>query len=162
MNAFTILPDYISLVTEAIMLTEIELVMRTVPQMSGDTRSRIIRYGWDYLSDEKLGDVPDWIPTIDGVDSWTLNQYLPGRAINLHTDAAKFGDEIKILSLGAVMFMRLLAPNNDELIVQIPSRSLCVMSGDVRWLWKHGTLPVKTGTRYSIVYRTLKKELAQN
>lgn len=155
MNAFTVIPDYISLVTEALVVTSIELAMKGQPSKSGDGRNRILRYGWDYSTDEHLGDPPDWIPVIDGTDSWTINQYESGRGISPHIDAPKFGDEIKILSLGAIVFMRLISPQNDELIVQMPARSLCTLSGNLRWLWKHATLPVKNGTRYSIVYRTL-------
>lgn len=155
MNAFTVQPDFISIVTEALVITEIETIMRNRLGRGGEGRNRILRYGWDYLTTDKLDDAPDWIPTIDGVDSWTINQYESGRSIPPHIDAPKFDDPIRILSLGAVTFMRLVSPQKDELITQMPSRSLCTLSGDVRWLWQHGTLPVKAGTRYSIVYRTL-------
>lgn len=157
MNSFTVQPDYIDVTTEAFTIENIKNALRTAPSLAGEGRNRILRYGWDYSTDKQLGEPPEWLPKIEGADSWTINQYENGRSIAMHIDAEKFGDEIKILSLGAVVFMRLLSPVGKELIVQMPPRSLAIMSGELRWKWQHGTLPVKTGVRYSIVYRTLRK-----
>lgn len=157
MNSFTVLPDFLELSEAARVVEHIRTALQNSLSMPGEGRNRILRYGWDYSTTRQLGEPPEWLPKIDGADSWTINQYENGRSIAMHIDSEKFGDEIKILSLGAVVFMRLLSPTGKELIVQMPPRSLAVMSGELRWKWQHGTLPVKTGVRYSIVYRTLRK-----
>lgn len=99
-----------------------------------------------------------WAP-----DQLTVNHYLPGQGIAPHVDThSAFEDTIVSLSLGSstVMDMR---HEDSHLPVLLPRRSLAVLSGPARYLWRHGIAYRKTDlvdslkrerrTRLSLTFR---------
>jgi len=155
MNGFEIQPDYLPAADAMKLIREIQMELGDKASAVHNGRSRIMRFGWDYLTDRNLGPKPDWLPAIDGFDSWTVNEYPPQHTIKPHFDAEKFDDRISILSLGADSQIQFISPNSYRAMFKLPARSLASMWGDLRWKWKHATLPAD-GWRYSVVYRKLK------
>lgn len=155
----TLLPEYVNHLTEKQMLLRIWLAMEPLLKHAGEHRSRILRYGWDYEHPEKkLEPIPEWVPRIENnandFNAVTINEYLVGQHISPHVDSAAFGPTIAILSLGQPAVMQLDSPDKSEQrIMELPARSLLFMSGEVRRLWKHSTIPIQAGGRYSVVYR---------
>jgi alkylated DNA repair dioxygenase AlkB len=67
------------------------------------------------------------------------NEYQPGQGIFDHIDQDVFGDVVVSISLGSSAAMRFTRADADapqELLLE--PRSLLVLSGEVRWHWKHG------------------------
>jgi hypothetical protein len=155
MNGFEIQLDYLDEHQEIKLLEPIKIALRASKTGFDSGRSRFIRFGWDYVGDQHLGPAPEWLPTVDGFDSWTINEYPPNHFIAPHIDSLKFGPEIKILSLGVPAGLKFISPTSEEKIFALPVRSLATMTGELRHRWKHATMPTAGGTRYSVVYRKL-------
>uniref|UniRef100_A0AAG5DN45 Fe2OG dioxygenase domain-containing protein n=1 Tax=Anopheles atroparvus TaxID=41427 RepID=A0AAG5DN45_ANOAO len=97
---------------------------------------------WDRL--RKLHPLLNWhIP-----DQLTVNQYEPGQGIPPHVDThSAFEDPILSLSLGGDIFMEFKHPSSGrQCCVDLPARSLLVMSGESRYDWTHGITPRKMDT----------------
>lgn len=120
-------------------------------------RSRIARYGWDYDDPTKwLGDIPVELTNAIGqmeCDHVTINEYERNRAIEPHIDSMKFGDEIRILSLGDPAVFCLHRPEPTHL--HLTNGSLLRFWGDDRYKFQHSVFPVK-GHRISLVFRLRK------
>ena len=89
-----------------------------------------------------------------------LIRYDPGAGIGWHRDRPQYG-EILGLSLGSPAVMRLrrrTATGFERRSLQLPSRSLYRLSGEVRWEWEHSIVPM-VETRRSITFRTLRSEV---
>lgn len=165
-SGLSIIERFIAEEHERDLIAQIEFAMQGVPERSGEHRSRILRFGFDYDDPAKaLSPPPDWLPAVpDAFDSATVNEYQPGRGILPHYDSAKFGPVISVLSLGSHATMEFISDDCDQWAVLVPRRTLVVMRGDSRYTWKHG-IPAQTHdvdpsgkslprtTRYSIVYR---------
>lgn len=90
-------------------------------------------------------------PPLDEFDHLTLNYYATGDGIAHHVDSEQCGDVIGVISLGGDASMEMQREGLLEL-VQVPARSLVVLSGEARWEWTHSILPVEK-SRISIVLR---------
>jgi alkylated DNA repair dioxygenase AlkB len=88
-----------------------------------------------------------------------LIRYDPGAGIGWHRDRPQYG-EVMGLSLGApaVLRLRRRLPGGgfDRRSVELPPRSLYLLSGDVRWEWEHSIAPMAQPRR-SITFRTLRQ-----
>lgn len=79
-------------------------------------------------------------------DQLTVNCYKPGQGIPSHVDThSAFEDPIMSLSLLSPVIME-FKKNMKTLCVQLPPRSLAVMSGESRYAWTHGITPRKIDT----------------
>lgn len=127
-----------------------------------DLRRRVQHYGYryDYKSrsvdaSQFLGPLPDWaMPFLrqlhrDGLfaqfpDQLIVNEYEPGQGIAPHIDCRPcFGEMILSLTLGSACLMEFSrAPEKIALLVE--PRSLVIMQGEARHLWKHGIPARKT------------------
>ncbi|KAJ8675399.1 hypothetical protein QAD02_011185 [Eretmocerus hayati] len=100
-------------------------------------------------------------------DQLTVNRYLPGQGIPPHIDTHSiFEDPILSLSLGSPCVMD-FKKGEEKIAVDLPARSLLIMSDEARYAWSHGICPrhndnVKTdtglstrprGTRVSFTFR---------
>jgi alkylated DNA repair protein (DNA oxidative demethylase) len=87
-----------------------------------------------------------------------LIRYDPGAGIGWHRDRPQYGEVIG-LSLSAPVTLRLrkrkAAGGFERVNVELPRRSLYLLSGEVRSEWEHSIAPV-TVTRRSITLRTLR------
>jgi alkylated DNA repair protein alkB family protein 8 len=73
-------------------------------------------------------------------DQLTINEYSPGQGIKPHTDThSPFEDGICSLSLRSDIVMNFTHPETEEKRhLLLPQRSLLVMTGESRYLWRHG------------------------
>lgn len=149
---FSLTPNFITIEEEQELLSH----MPKNPYKETRGRNTIERYG----SQEpyKNGIISDTIPDhftrlFDRLpfipDSVTINEYHIGQSIVPHIDAG--GEIITILSLASDARM-ILQLGQERYIVEIPSRSLSQMQGEIRRKWYHSIEPVKA-VRYSIVFR---------
>lgn len=129
-----------------------------------ELKRRVQHYGWRYDykarqvdSSLKIGDLPEWLQTYtdklysEGYfpafpDQVIVNEYLPGQGISPHIDCVPcFTDAIASLSLGSPCIMEFTHNQTSEKIpVLLESRSLVIMQGDARYLWKHAIPARKT------------------
>ena len=81
-------------------------------------------------------------------DQCTVNRYLPGQGIPPHVDNHNCCDDTIIsLSLGSdviMNFVHLDDPDNKAITVNLPTRSLMIMSEDARYIYTHGIVPRKS------------------
>lgn len=76
-------------------------------------------------------------------DQLTVNYYKPGQGIPPHIDThSAFEDPIMSLSLLSSVIME-FKKDLKTLCVQLPRRSLTIMSGESRYAWTHGITPRK-------------------
>jgi alkylated DNA repair protein alkB homolog 8 len=74
-------------------------------------------------------------------DQMTVNRYQPGHGIPPHCDThSPFEDPIVSLSLGGDTVMD-FATTKEKCSVDLPGRTLLVMSGESRYGWTHGIVP---------------------
>ncbi|RDD45870.1 Alkylated DNA repair protein alkB-like protein 8 [Trichoplax sp. H2] len=77
-------------------------------------------------------------------DQLTVNEYMPGQGIPPHIDThSAFQDQIVSLSLLSQIVMDFRHPDGTRISINLPRRSLLVMSGECRYLWSHGITPRK-------------------
>uniref|UniRef100_A0A182QSX5 Fe2OG dioxygenase domain-containing protein n=1 Tax=Anopheles farauti TaxID=69004 RepID=A0A182QSX5_9DIPT len=81
-------------------------------------------------------------------DQLTVNQYEPGQGIPPHVDThSAFDDPILSLSCAADVVMEFKQPSTGrQICVDLPARSLLIMSGESRYDWTHGITPRKLDT----------------
>ena len=87
-----------------------------------------------------------------------VNEYRPGAGIGWHHDSPAFGI-VAGISLGATCTMRFQHGSGEERrtsALELPSRSIYLLTGDARNLWQHRIAPIDE-LRYSITMRTLRK-----
>lgn len=127
----------------------------------GVGRNSIKRYGSGipYNSRIKSKDLPTWsdflLKKLTELDikcnSITINEYHKGQGIGPHIDSKTSGDIISVLSLAGDAVME-LSLGKEIKTIQLPARSLLIMTEEERWKWNHSILPVKA-IRFSIVFR---------
>ncbi len=142
---------------EAMLVIQIELLLKDLPVTGTNERSRIARFGWDYTPENKwLGDAPTWV-YIPGVpkafESVTVNEFPPGNGIGAHIDSKEFDEPILVLSLNDDCTMSFVCPMDEEISVFVPRRTLLTLKGDVRNKWTHAISGDHEDTRFSIVFR---------
>ena len=145
----TILENYITEQQERDILS----ILPNINQDRDSGRNRVFRWGSKkaYNKDIISKDIPYVFKQFNfKFDSVTINEYLPGQFLDWHTDNAKSGEKIIILSLlgSATMKLRSL---KEEISYQIPPRSLTIMEGEHRWSWEHYVSVEEK--RYSVVFR---------
>jgi alkylated DNA repair dioxygenase AlkB len=113
--------------------------------------------------------IPDWLlglrdklaPLVgrrpDDFVQALLIRYDPGAGIGWHRDRPQYGEVIGLsLTAAAVLRLRRRAPGGFERRrVELPPRSLYLLSGEVRREWEHSIAPMDV-TRRSITFRTMR------
>ena len=92
-----------------------------------------------------------------------VNEYRPGAGIGWHHDSPAFGI-VAGISLGASCTMRFQHGSGADRrtsALELPSRSIYLLTGDARNLWQHRIAPIDE-LRYSITMRTLRKQSSDN
>jgi DNA oxidative demethylase len=137
-------------------------------------RRRVIHFGWDYGYEswtiEPTEPIPDWLEPLRkrsaglaGLEPADLGQclvgrYEPGAGIGWHRDAPMFGPTVVGVSLGSDATMKLRRTEKDAAPevykLELPPRSVYVLSGPARSVWQHSVNPVKA-LRYAITFRTV-------
>jgi hypothetical protein len=162
--------DVISKEQEATLIGEIE-AMGLPPFVHDPDNPRCTRtFGWDYLwPDEAISvgePLPCWLHSVrnvaadlagvapDQLIQGQVIRYEPGAVIQHHCDK-RVWDNIIGLSLGdpvAMEFRKASDAGYELAIVQLPPRSLYLLTGEARHVFEHG-LPAMDGTRWSITFR---------
>jgi DNA oxidative demethylase len=92
-----------------------------------------------------------------------VNEYRPGAGIGWHHDSPAFGI-VAGISLGVTCSMRFQAGAGEgrrTSELQLPSRSIYLLTGEARNLPQHRIAPIRE-LRYSITFRTLRKQFSDN
>jgi alkylated DNA repair dioxygenase AlkB len=92
-----------------------------------------------------------------------VNEYRPGAGIGWHHDSPTFGI-VAGISLGATCTMRFQYGSGEQRktsSLELPSRSIYLLTGDAHNLWQHRIAPIRE-LRYSITMRTLRKQSSDN
>jgi alkylated DNA repair dioxygenase AlkB len=132
-----------------------------------------VHYGSAYdFSRRRLGEappLPDWLIALRAklapqvgrdpaaFEAALLLRYDPGAGIGWHRDRPQY-DEVLGLSLSAPCVLRLrrrVESGFERRSVDLPQRSLYLLSGEVRLEWEHSIVPLEA-TRRSITLRTLR------
>ncbi|XP_058060967.1 alkylated DNA repair protein alkB homolog 8 [Anopheles bellator] len=101
-------------------------------------------------------------------DQLTVNWYEPGQGIPAHVDThSAFEDPILSLSLGSDIVMEFRHPvSGRQTLVDLPARSLLILSGESRYAWTHGitsrkldTVPASHGGGLTVRKRQLRVSL---
>lgn len=143
---------------QARLLMEVLASLKSVPLLDTHERSRVKRWGWDYLkTDLWLEDAPGGIyvpPRIvpEEFESVTVNEYAVSHGLGAHIDSEAYGEPIVVMSLGATATMR-FERGEDRLYIPLRPGTEVRMRGPARWEWKHGMEPDNQGVRWSVVYR---------
>jgi alkylated DNA repair dioxygenase AlkB len=142
-------------------------------------KRRVQQYGFSYGAGqrESLGPLPALFTRVShqlvehGIFSVLpnqviVNEYLPGQGIAAHTDY--FPDvsrTVASLSLLSPIVMDFIGPEDQKFSYLLESRSLFVLTGPAREVWKHGIAPrkkdkfagsvIKRGRRISYTFRHL-------
>jgi alkylated DNA repair dioxygenase AlkB len=104
-------------------------------------------------------------------ENCVINEYLPPLGIGPHKDYPAFGSTIACVSLASAVILDLMSPDRATRIpVDVPARSLWVMTGEARSRWMHGIAARltdtvagerrKRGRRVSVTFRTAKNPAA--
>lgn len=154
-------------------------------EWDANLKRRVQHYGYIYdykkknINQElKIGVLPDWLLSLEekiktkfgfekSFDQVIINEYEPGQGISNHIDCVPcFEDVIISISLLSSCIMQFSKDKEQEEILLQP-RSILLLSGDARYLWKHGIKAVKNdkwlGTliprerRISITFRKIKE-----
>ena len=159
----TIISEFITVEEEIELLKHITL-SSSKKQKRVPTRNSIRRYGSrvPYFDNIVSSTIPVYfLPLCQKLvaqnlvktfpDSITVNEYYAGQVIKPHIDHIKAGPVITILSLGAPATME-FAKQEQRFSVNLFSRSLAQLRGEIRYDWTHAIAPVP-GLRYSLVFR---------
>ena len=147
---FSVRTDYVSADEERELLRHIDQ-----GQWDNDWRRRIQLYGLGYSGEHGgrpawIRDFPDWLTSlakrveIDASferfpENCVINEYLPPLGIGPHKDYAAFGPTIACVSLGSDIVIDFTNPQrNQKVQIDVPVRSLWVITGEARSLWSHG------------------------
>ena len=173
-------PDFLSRAEEQELLQVIQHMPFYEFELHGvAAKRRVIHFGLRYALDKRvLSNAPE-LPAefgplraraaaIAGIaaedfSQILVNEYPPGAGIGWHHDSPPFRI-VAGISLGADCAMRFQAGSGEQrrtAEVELPRRSLYLLTGDARELWQHRISPMKE-LRYSITMRTFRKESPKN
>jgi DNA oxidative demethylase len=169
------LPDFLTATEEEDLLAFIlGMDFRTL-QMHGVTaKRRIKQYGWHYAFESYKLTPADPIPAnfsgiaarsaaLAGIDAseWAealVTEYSARSGIGWHRDAPPFGIVAGISLQGScrMRFQTGTGPTRVTSAIELPARSIYLLTGEVRTKWQH-MIPPTREQRYSITFRTLRK-----
>ena len=172
--------DFLNSNEEKAILSQIEK-----EEWDSSLKRRVQHYGYIYdykkkniSQDSRKGELPDWLFALEkkikatfnleqSFDQVIINEYEPGQGISNHIDCVPcFEDIIVSVSLLSSCVMQFSKDSEKHEIILNP-RSILLLSGDARYLWKHGIKAVKNDQwqntaiprkrRISITFRKIKK-----
>lgn len=171
-------PDFLTPVEEQDLLAFIRTLDFRTFQMQGVTaRRRIRQFGWHYAFESYQLTPADPIPAefaeIRGRSAALVNiepsawaealvtEYAPGAGIGWHRDAPAFGIVAGISLTGScrMRFQTGAGAARMTSALELPPRSIYVLTGEVRTNWQH-MIPPTRELRYSLTFRTLRKRVA--
>jgi alkylated DNA repair protein (DNA oxidative demethylase) len=175
LSGFVLQHDFLSVDEEAALIEFIRTLHWGEVRMHGVTaKRRVSQFGYHYSFDSyKLTPAreipPELLPIreraarLAGVEPEQFaealaTEYPPGAGIGWHRDAPPFGI-VAGISLGAVCrmgFQKGKGADRQTTSVELPPRSIYLVTGEARKDWQH-TIPAVKSLRYSITFRTLRR-----
>jgi alkylated DNA repair protein (DNA oxidative demethylase) len=175
-EGFVLQPEFLSAAEEAALIEFIQGVSFGEVRMHGvAAKRRVAQFGWRYSFESyRLTAGPPVPPSLmelrektggmAGVDAdefseVLVTEYSPGAGIGWHRDAPHFGI-VAGVSLGGACRMRFRQGKTGEwrvAAVELPGRSIYLLTGAARKEWQHMIPPV-SGRRWSITFRTLRRK----
>jgi len=169
------LPEFLTSTEEHDLLGLIRAIDFRTLEMHGVTaKRRIKQFGWHYAFESYRLIPTDPIPSdfitigarsaeLAGIDpsGWAevlVTEYPTGAGIGWHRDAPAFGIVAGISLLGScrMRFQAGIGAARVTRAIELPPRSLYLLTGEVRTKWQHMIPPIRE-LRYSITFRTLRK-----
>lgn len=157
-------PEFLTESEEIELLLQIRFYMPAKLRAGCRDRNAVIRFGssrpYNDMRDSKIPHSLAWLcdklvahgHVPQKPDSITINEYYPGQAIKPHIDHIDGGPVITVLSLGSPATMVFTKSGEDDVVVELPPRSLVQMRDTIRYDWQHEIKPVQE-LRYSMVFR---------
>jgi alkylated DNA repair dioxygenase AlkB len=159
-----LIPEFITESEEVELLLHLRLLMPDAQRHGVRDRNTIVRFGSNKPYDTHCaGKIPaslKWL--LDKLeasghidtrpDSITINEYYPGQRIQPHIDHPDCGPVITVLSLSSPATMIFTKQGEENIVVELPRRSLVQMRDAIRYDWNHEIEPV-ADLRYSMVFR---------
>jgi DNA oxidative demethylase len=172
-------PEIMTAIEEAVFLDVIKNLPFGAFRMHGiDAKRRVVRFGVHYLAGSAAMTPASHFPLsleplraraaeVAGIPTGLLSEslvteYMPGAGIGWHRDSPPFGI-VAGISFGGDCRMRFQCGERRQRktwTIELPPRSLYVLSGVAREEWQHSIPPVKE-CRWSITFRTLKARNAR-
>lgn len=168
-------PDFLTSAEEVDLLESIRALDFREFQMKGVTaKRRIAHFGWHYSFESyrltpAAGIPPAFLPVRDraaafaGIQSDSfaealVTEYRPGAGIGWHRDAPPFGIVAGISLAGScrMRFQRGTGADRQTAALELPPRSMYLLTGSARKEWQH-TIPPTKELRYSLTFRTLRR-----
>lgn len=177
-DGFVLIPEFLTSEEEAGLLEFISGLDFHEFQMRGvAAKRRVLQFGWHYSFESfKLtpaAPMPEIfepvrtraasataIPPEDFAEV-LVTEYRPGAGIGWHRDAPPFGI-VAGVSLAGTCRMRFqtgAGAGRVTAAVELPPRSMYLLTGEARTKWEH-TIPPTKELRYSITFRTLRRKVA--
>jgi DNA oxidative demethylase len=178
-EGLTYVPDFVTPDEERALVERLNGVqLHQVVMHSQAAKRTVAHFGMDYGYDSRKAldtapPIPDWLapwcarvaPLMhekpDAIAEILVTKYPPGARIGWHRDATAFGPAVAGLSLGGACELRLRREHaksdtgsHDDYALVIAPRSLYVLAGAARRVWKHMIPPVPEA-RWSLTFRTL-------
>ncbi len=157
-SGLTYIPNFITQAEETALLEKID----NQPWLL-DLKRRVQHYGYKYdykvrniTSEHKLGALPSFLQNYcdrleqdkiftKAPDQVIINEYQPGQGISGHIDVLHFDNTVASLSLGSPCIMDFThSQTNQKIPILLEPRSLVVLKGEARYIWKHGIANRKT------------------
>ena len=175
-DGFVFQPDIMSPSEEAAFLDVIKRLSFGPFVMHGiEARRRIANFGMRYARPSRiLTEAPEFpsgleplrvrAASLAGIapDEFAhllVNEYQPGAGIGWHRDSPPFGI-VAGVSFGAacrIRFQKGEGTTRETFAIELPPRSIYLLTGSAREEWQHSIPPVKE-LRYSVTFRTLRSE----
>ena len=179
-EGFVLTPDFLTPAEEAELIALLPALSYGQVRMHGVVAMRrVAQFGWHYSFESfRLTPAPDPPPQIAALrariaplagiaagdfSEILVTEYQAGAAIGWHRDAPPFGI-VAGISLGGACRMRFQKGSGADRIkaaVALPPRSIYLLTGAARSEWQH-TIPAVRELRYSITFRTLKRQRHPN
>jgi alkylated DNA repair protein (DNA oxidative demethylase) len=178
-DGFLYRPDVITVAEEHELADHLSTTEFSAIEMRGQVaRRRTAHFGWIYGYEswritpgppipDFLLNVRERVATLADVAPARLaevlvTEYPPGAGIGWHRDAPQFGEVIgvSLLSECRMRFQRGRGVARETCAMSLAPRSAYVLTGEARQDWQHSITPTR-GLRYSVTFRTLKKDRQQ-
>jgi alkylated DNA repair protein (DNA oxidative demethylase) len=179
-EGFVLTPDFVEPEEERALIEFLRALQFGNVRMHGVTaKRRVAQFGWHYSFEsyrlteaaplpESLEPVRERAAALAHVDpeefsEALVTEYPAGAGIGWHRDAPQFGI-VTGISLGAACRMRFQRGEGRERMtaaVELPARSIYLLTGIARKEWQH-MIPSLKELRWSITFRTLRSRGAGN
>jgi alkylated DNA repair dioxygenase AlkB len=173
---FVFVPDFLTAEEEANLVDFIRTLPFRTFQMHGVTaKRRIVHFGWHYSFESYRVTETEPLPAVfeptreraaalAGIEPHAFSEalvteYEPGAGIGWHRDAPPFGivAGISMAGLCRMRFQRGKGVAREVTAIELPPRSIYLLTGEARSDWEH-TIPATKELRYSLTFRTVKRE----